>query len=140
VFEGFFIKERLQELLNEERAIVIYESPKRVGATLGELASALGGERRAAVVKEMTKVFERVERGTLAELAEKFTGDQKGEFVIVIDRRGAHCASQFENLSIREHVELYVKSGRSLTDAMKAAAKDRKISKSIIYKEVIKND
>ena len=68
--------------------LVFYESPFRIGKTLATAAEALGGQRRAAVCLEITKKFERVERGTLAELAERFrSADPKGEIAVVVEGR-----------------------------------------------------
>jgi len=64
--------------------LIIYESPFRIAQTLSAAAEVLG-PRRAAVCFELTKLHERIERGTLPELAEKYTGKQKGEATIVIE-------------------------------------------------------
>ena len=67
--------ERLALLAPERRTSVLFESPRRVGATLHELAKAFGPGRRAAVCRELTKLHEEVRRGTLAELSEAFGGE-----------------------------------------------------------------
>jgi len=64
-------------------ALVVYESPRRLGATLAALHTALG-EREAAVARELTKLHEEVVRGTLGELAERFAGEARGEITIVV--------------------------------------------------------
>jgi 16S rRNA (cytidine1402-2'-O)-methyltransferase len=65
--------------------LVFYESPRRLAATLAALAEGLGAEREAAVALELTKRFERVARGTLAELAARFAeAETKGEAVILV--------------------------------------------------------
>ncbi len=70
--------------------LIFYESPKRVWEMLASMAEILGGERRAAVCRELTKRFEEVRRGTLAELANQFEGETvKGELVVVVGRQGA---------------------------------------------------
>lgn len=90
VFEGFLPhkkgrKTALELLQHETRTIVLYESPHRLIKTLNELNNSLG-DRRAVVVRELTKKFEEVVRGTLHTLAEHFTTHPvKGEFVIVIE-------------------------------------------------------
>jgi 16S rRNA (cytidine1402-2'-O)-methyltransferase len=74
----------LQELAAEERTVVIYESPHRLGRTLRELAESLG-DRPAALCRELTKIYEEFERGTLPELAGRYQAKKpRGEFVIVI--------------------------------------------------------
>ncbi|WP_127901065.1 16S rRNA (cytidine(1402)-2'-O)-methyltransferase [Solirhodobacter olei] len=77
------------ELAAVPATLVIYESPKRISRTLIELCESLGALRQAAVCRELTKRFEEVSRGTLAELAEAFAArDVKGEIVLVVDRAG----------------------------------------------------
>lgn len=75
--------------------LVVYESPFRIGKTLAAAAEALG-PRQAAVCLELTKLHERVERGTLPELAAKFTGPVKGEIVLVIAGRSRKDAVSLE--------------------------------------------
>ena len=75
--------------------IVLYESPKRIKRTLGELAQILGGKREAALCRELTKRFEEVLRGTLDELVEKLGDDTvRGELVLVLDRPLEKVADQ----------------------------------------------
>lgn len=89
-FEGFLPLKKgrqtmLKKLAEEERAIVLYESPLRLVKTLKELAEYLGAERPCSVSRELTKMFEETKRGTLAEVAEYFSKKTvKGEIVIVI--------------------------------------------------------
>lgn len=90
-FEGFLPRkgaaraDRLAALAIEPAPVALYESPKRVTATLADLASACGPDRPAAVCAELTKKFERIEHGTLGELADAFKGQSpRGEYVIVI--------------------------------------------------------
>lgn len=91
VFEGFLPQKkgrqtRLQQLVTEPRTMIFYESPHRVGKTLGQLAELFGGERRGAVCREISKKFEEIARGTLAELAARYAEKEpKGEIVMVIE-------------------------------------------------------
>jgi 16S rRNA (cytidine1402-2'-O)-methyltransferase len=92
-FAGFLpnsssARRRALEGLVEIRAtLAFYESPKRIGATLKDAADVLGTTRKAVVCRELTKKFEELRRGTLAELAESYsTGSVKGEIVLLIDR------------------------------------------------------
>jgi 16S rRNA (cytidine1402-2'-O)-methyltransferase len=68
--------------------LVLFESPRRVGATLTELAEALGGERRACLARELTKLHESFERGTLHELAASFAEGARGEVTLVVEGCG----------------------------------------------------
>ena len=100
-FEGFLPPKkgrqtRLKELADEERVVVLYESPHRLLRTLGELRAVAGGDRRACVCRELTKVHEEFVRGTLDELVAHFEAvEPRGEIVIVLDRR-ASCARNSE--------------------------------------------
>jgi 16S rRNA (cytidine1402-2'-O)-methyltransferase len=93
-FEGFLPrsgrdrKERLARIAADERACVIYEAPSRVPATLADLAATAGPARRAAVCRELTKLFEEVIRGPLGELSVRAAGGGialRGEFAIVVE-------------------------------------------------------
>lgn len=90
VFEGFLPPKkgratRLAELAADPRTIVIYESPKRLTRTLAQLSEAFGGDREAAVVREISKIHETAYRDSLENLAEEFKDKEvKGEIVIVI--------------------------------------------------------
>ena len=91
VFEGFLPPKkgratRLSLLSADSRTVVIYESPKRLQRTLRQLADSFGGERRACVCREISKLHETYHRGTLGELSNYFEMNQaKGEIVIVIE-------------------------------------------------------
>lgn len=77
----------LAELAQQRATVVIYESPKRVSKTLVEMVAQFGPERQAAVCRELTKRFEDVRRGRLADLADAYGGQSvKGEIVLVVDR------------------------------------------------------
>lgn len=90
VFEGFLPQKKgrqkkIQQLTDEVRTIVFYESPFRAVKTLGQLAEHLGDERPACVCRELSKMFEEVKRGTLLELQNYYSENSpKGEIVIVV--------------------------------------------------------
>ena len=89
-FEGFLPQKkgrtkRLQELANESRSIIFYESPYRVVKCLEQFAEIFGPDRKISVSRELTKKFEQTVRGTIAEVLEHFRAHEpKGEFVIVV--------------------------------------------------------
>lgn len=89
-FEGFLPQKkgrmkRLEELRDEQRSIIFYESPHRVQKCLEQMGEIFGTERRVSVSRELTKKFEQTVRGTIAEVAEHFAQNEpKGEFVIVV--------------------------------------------------------
>lgn len=89
-FEGFLPQKkgrqtRLQQLAEENRTMIFYESPYRVLKTLCQLAEHLGSNRGASVSREITKIYAETVRGTLEELIIHFTQQTpRGEFVIVV--------------------------------------------------------
>lgn len=90
VFEGFLPQKkgrqtRLEALKTEERTMVFYESPYRLLKTLKQLAGVFGGERRASVCREISKVHEESVRGSLAEVIAHFSGTEpRGEIVLIV--------------------------------------------------------
>ncbi|WP_195819602.1 16S rRNA (cytidine(1402)-2'-O)-methyltransferase [Roseobacter sp. MH60115] len=101
--------------------LVFYESAKRLAAMLSDARDALGAERQAAVCRELTKKFEEVRRGTLAELADAYAGTSvKGEIVVLIDRNRSETVSQdgleedlsraLQSMSMRDAVDMVAKA------------------------------
>jgi len=141
VFEGFLPRDNaarkkvLKSLQNEMRTMVFYEAPHRLLSTLGELESALGGQRQMAASREITKKFEETLHGSISELIEIFKAKPpKGEFVLVV--KGADTVVWKYPENIMFHVEHYIAQGYDEKDAIKQAAKDRGVAKNIIYNEI----
>lgn len=142
-FEGFLSvnkpsrREHLEEIVSERRTMVFYEAPHKLTATLKDLYKYLG-DRRIALIKELTKIHETVERTTLSEACEKYSAQTpKGEFVIVIE--GSTEPKQKE-VSLDEAVVLakgLVESGMAINDAAKEIAKETKLKKGDIYKALL---
>lgn len=90
IFEGFLPHKkgrqtRLQNLADETRTMVFYESPHRLVKMLNQLAEVLGKDRQASVSRELTKIYEETVNGTLEEIAQHFEGKKvKGEIVVVV--------------------------------------------------------
>lgn len=128
VFEGFLPakagarRERLAQLVAEPRTLVFYESAHRIADALEDFATAFGGERRAVLARELTKLFETVLDGTLAQLHAQVVGDanqRKGEFVLLVQGAGDDADAR-----IAEGRRLYAKLGEHLppSTAAKLAA------------------
>lgn len=142
-FEGFLSvnkpsrREHLEEIVSERRTMVFYEAPHKLTATLKDLYKYLG-DRRIALIKELTKIHETVERTTLSEACEKYSAQApKGEFVIVIE--GSAEPKQKE-VSLDEAVALakgLVENGMAINDAAKEIAKETKLKKGDIYKALL---
>jgi len=141
-FEGFLSvnkssrKKHLEEIKGEKRTMVFYEAPHKLPMTLKDLYETLG-DRRIALVKELTKIYEQVERTTLAAAAEKYSQQKpKGEFVLIIEGR-EELKSETEPLSAEDAAELarqYIEEGLSPTEAAKKAAKESGHKKNDIYR------
>lgn len=144
-FEAFLPKDKkerqriLAEIAEETRTIVIYEAPHHLKKTLEELRTVLGGERRLTLVRELTKKFEEKRKTVFDEALAYFENNvPRGEYVLVIEGKSkeelkAEQRERFSAYSIEEHVEHYIKEGMDKMSAMKAAAKDRGVSKRDIY-------
>lgn len=97
-FEGFLPrggrerKERLSALAARAETSLLYESPHRLHRTLLDLAQVCGDSRQASVTRELSKRFEETRRGTLGELSAQFSGDVKGEIVLVVAGRSPEAA------------------------------------------------
>ena len=89
-FEGFLPQKKgrqtkINELVNEKRTMIFYESPFRLVKTLTQFSEVLGNERKASVSREISKIYEETKRGTLQELAQYYTDhNPKGEIVIIV--------------------------------------------------------
>ena len=120
----------LAELAPVRATLILYESPRRAGRLLGELAAAWGAERQAALCRELTKRFEEVARGTLGELAERFAvAEPKGEVVLVIDR-GSEAPTDAASVEQALRAAL---SEMTLKDAAAAVAARMGVAKRDVY-------
>ncbi len=148
VFEGFLPydkKERaevLDSLKGEHRTIVIYEAPHHLKGTLIELQKALGN-RKMTVCRELTKKFETVIPTTLDDAVAIYQAEEpRGEYVLVIEGidpgeiRAARIR-QWEDMSLADHMDLYLSQGMDRKEAMKKVASDRGVSKREIYQKLL---
>lgn len=134
-------REIMAELNDETRTIIIYEAPHRLKKTLSELADVLGYDRRISICKELTKRYENTFLTTFAEAIEFYEANEpRGEYVLVIEGKSREVLvkeqqAKWEAMSVSEHVDMYIAKGMDKKEAMKAAAKDRGVSKRDIYNE-----
>ncbi|QPK79811.1 16S rRNA (cytidine(1402)-2'-O)-methyltransferase [Corynebacterium lizhenjunii] len=125
IFDGFAPRKSgqrkawLESLRGQRRAVVFFESPHRVAATLADAAEVLGPQRRAAVCRELTKTYEEIARGSLEELAAWAANGVRGEVTVVIEG-GAEEAVEVADLVAR--VEHLVAQGLRAKEACKQAA------------------
>lgn len=126
-------KKELELLKKYQETIVFYEAPHRIKKTL-KLVLDIFGNRHIALCREITKKHEEINRGTIEEIL-TVVDDMKGEMVIVVE--GAIDVEEdvvFEQ-SIEEHVNEYIEKGMSTKDAIKEVAKQRNVSKNVVYQE-----
>jgi len=143
IYFGGFLPSRTGERQRKLTAIkdvpatlVFYESPHRLAKSLGDCVYVLG-PRPAAVVRELTKMHEEIVRGTLEELAARYSAASvKGELVLVIDRAGESAEVAEAKLSLAERVNDLERSGMDNKAALKAAAKEFGLSRSEAYRQM----
>ena len=130
-FEGFLPQNRknraarLEALREEPRTMVFYEAPHKLSATLEELSRALGGERRAVLCRELTKLHEEILRAGLEELAELYRQrEPRGEYVLVVEGAPAPAPRQVDVEGALERVEQLRRQGLSLKQASGQAAEE----------------
>lgn len=147
-FEAFLPSDKkekqvvLRELEKETRTIIMYEAPHRLVRTLQELFDTLGN-RRVTVCRELTKKHETAFATTLENAVLYYeTNEPKGECVLVIEGKSREELKQeevakWEEMSIEEHMNYYLKQGVDKKEAMKKVAKDRGISKRDVYQQLL---
>jgi 16S rRNA (cytidine1402-2'-O)-methyltransferase len=140
-FEGFLPsksaqrRSRIAELATIPASLVLYETGPRFAASIADLAAGLGA-RPAAVCRELTKKFEEVRRGTLAELAAQYsdTDSVKGEIVIVIAPPGRAAPIAADDLDLRLRAAL---TKLSLKDAVTEVANETGIARRTVYQRAL---
>ena len=149
-FEGFLSaqkgerRQRLSALSSEERTLIFYEAPHKLRATLDDMAEAFGSDRKISLCRELTKLNEETVRTTLGEAVKLYKEKEpRGEYVLIVEGGSGAALSadalELSSLSPEEHIAHYMQSGLGRMDAIKAAAKDRGMTKSELYKLVNKD-
>lgn len=133
-FEGFLPRKGrvayFTALAREQRTMVFFESPNRLAASLADLAKALGGDRRAAVCRELTKLHEEVKRGTASELAEYFRDGARGEICLVVAGSAPATANLPDGIA---QVLALVAQGVRLKEASTEVAEATGLSRRDLY-------
>lgn len=124
-------RKELEELKNNKYTLIFYESPHRLIDTLNDMLKILGN-RNISISREITKKFEEIYRGTISDVINELDV-LKGEFVIVVE--GNKDVNDFSNLSILDHVNLYIENGLDSKEAIKKVAHERKLNKNEVYRE-----
>ena len=144
-FEGFLDRDkklrrsRLEEIKEEDRTMIFYESPHRLKDTLKDMLKILGN-REISVNRELTKKYQEVIREDIETVINIFNEKEvKGEFVLIVDgfKGEKTLANDHSNLNEREYVEVLLSEGMSKKDAIKVVCKERKLKKDFVYKQVL---
>ncbi len=142
-FEGFITtnrhdrRERLTALKAEERTMIFYEAPHKLRQTLDDILEFMG-DRKITLCREMTKLNEEIIRTTVSEAVEFYKDKSpRGEYVLVVEGGIVEKSVSDFPSDPEEHVKLYEAQGMKRMDAIKAAAKDRGVSKGVLYKELL---
>lgn len=145
LFRGFLPRENKErriitnELMVSQETIIFYEAPHRLLDTLTFLLETFDN-RRIAVCRELTKMYQEIYRGTLIQAIEYFTQNKpRGEFVLVLEGKKLEEIKKeqkemWNDLSIEEHILKHINNGMNKKEAIKLVAKERELPKSEVYK------
>lgn len=129
-------KNKLEEIKNNEKTIILYEAPHKLMTTLKDLAEILEN-RQVVLARELTKIHEEFIRGTITEIIQN-AENLKGEMVLILEgNKNKKIKNNFEKLSLEEHYRLYEEQGLEKKEIIKKIAKDKKINKNEIYQKFI---
>lgn len=149
-FEGFLPignkerKERFEEIKNDTKTLIFYEAPHKLLGSLEDIYSNLG-DRKIVTVREISKIYEEIKRFKVSEAISYYKNNSpKGEFVLVIEGRDKEEIKKEEEekwkeISVIDHVNMYIEKGISNNEAIKLAAKDRGLKKNEVYKLYVDN-
>lgn len=124
-------KKELELLKQDKMTIIFYEAPHRILDMLNDLKQVFG-DRYISISREISKKYEEIYRGTISSVIDELDSP-KGEFVIVVS--GNDAIINFDDMTVKEHVNMYIEDGNDEKTAIKMVAKDRNVPKSEIYKE-----
>lgn len=145
-FEGFLSmnkksrREHLEQVAKESRTMVFYEAPHKLPNTLQDML-ATWGDRRIAIVRELTKVHEEVIRTTLSEAAARYAeGGARGEIVLVVEGAAPETSDSYTPEQAIALAQTYMEEGSSPSDAAKQAARITGVKKGTIYRGLIEGE
>ncbi|POX54293.1 16S rRNA (cytidine(1402)-2'-O)-methyltransferase [Streptomyces sp. Ru72] len=142
-FEGFLPRKagerlsRLREVAEERRTLVYFEAPHRLDDTLAAMAEVFGGERRAAVCRELTKTYEEVRRGSLGELAAWAADGVRGEITVVVEGAGEKAPEELDAAELVRRVRVREEAGERRKEAIAAVAAEAGLPKREVFDAVV---
>ena len=128
-------RSELERLSDEEETIIFYEAPHRIIRTLNMMLEIFG-DRNISISREISKRFETIYRGKISDVINIIP--EKGEFVIIVE--GVKDKIVDNNITIKDAVDNYIRTGFDVMTSIKKVAKDRNVPKNVIYKEYHKED
>ncbi len=128
-------KKELENLKEYPYTLIFYEAPHRIEKTLQNIKNILGN-RKASLAREISKKYEEIIRGKVDDILNQVE-NIKGEIVLVIE--GNKEEKDYSNISLIEHINIYLKEGKEIKEAIKLVSKDRNIPKNQAYKEYHQN-
>ncbi|MFG2513360.1 16S rRNA (cytidine(1402)-2'-O)-methyltransferase [Streptomyces sp. NPDC048584] len=143
-FEGFLPRKagerlgRLREVAQERRTLVYFEAPHRLDDALAAMAEVFGGERRAAVCRELTKTYEEVKRGPLAELAAWAAEGVRGEITVVVEGAPEKGAEEIDDAELVRRVRVREEAGERRKEAIAAVAVEAGLPKRQVFDAVVR--
>ena len=130
-------KEKLEEIKNSKKTIILYEAPHKLQTTLKDLEKILEN-RKITLARELTKIHEEFIREEIQNIIEK-AENLKGEMVLIIEgNKKEQKTNNYENITLEEHYKMYENQGFEKKEIIKKIAKDRNLSKNEIYQKFIK--
>lgn len=132
-------KEKIEEIKNAEKTIIIYEAPHKMKNTLGDLKDILK-DRKVVLARELTKVHEEFIRKDIEELL-AIVDNLKGEMILIIEgiKKKNNVENKLNNLTLEEHYKYYENQGIDKKEIIKKIAKDRNVNKNDIYMKFVKD-
>ena len=129
-------KQKLEEIKNSDKTIMLYEAPHKLNTTLKELSNILTNDRQVVLAREITKIHEEYIRGNIEEILNK--DNLKGEMVLIIEgNKNMEKENDLNKLSLEEHYKYYENLNFKKKEIIKKIAKDRNVSKNEIYKKFL---
>ena len=132
-------KEKIEEIKNAEKTIIIYEAPHKMKNTLGDLKYILK-DRKVVLARELTKVHEEFVRKDIEELL-TIVDNLKGEMILIIEviKKKNNVENKLNNLTLEEHYKYYENQGIDKKEIIKKISKDRNVNKNDIYMKFVKD-
>jgi len=132
-------KEKIEEIKNAKKTIIIYEAPHKMKNTLGDLKYILK-DRKVVLARELTKVHEEFVRKDIEELL-TIVDNLKGEMILIIEgiKKKNNVENKLNNLTLEEHYKYYENQGIDKKEIIKKISKDRNVNKNDIYMKFVKD-